>query len=1338
MAILLLLGLFALWISRPSAQEPSGIPGAGKETDFAGAADTASNFPPSAATPGAAPVQSTNAAAATDTLGSGRVVLRPAAESARLAQRHIAALQKMGISLAAAPAPRQPLAKEDLVQPPGQDHELLVKFNDALMARADTSGNVVVSADAPDEALQRVIDEHGLSFATSQNAAEEDIDNLEARALANTGTLPADLAGTLLVRSAKSDPAGVMAAAQALQALSSVEFVTLSSRDEPPPPPIVYDIAPTTEPLDFHQTYRGSLGININWAWAKFGAKGQGVRVTDCEYNFQQLHEDMRGLVSVQPGVTSFFFFANKPTDDNHGTASLGVLKAAENEYGMTGTVPGADAHFYADAMTNSSGLRQTRSATITAAAAASKAGDVLLLEMQTLGNYHTVPGISSGWEYGPAELDQNVYTAVKTATAANIIVVAAAGNGAQDLDSTNYAEYMARPPSGSIIVGAGASAATSYSRSILYFSTYGARVNVQGWGENVASLGYGALVKVGDDDKQKYTKTYNGTSSASPVVTSAVVAIQSAARQILGRPLTPAEMLRVLQQTGRPQTQDKNGDGSAAKNIGPLPDVAKALANLRTVINATNAAVEPAVMDLAMWKLDQLAGGEASVAGEATTNGVTALPITRSAGLSTTGDSGAFSSQGWAGGSADTNRYVTLGFTVDAGKRVYPADLLLTIGLPYTSGPADYAVRYSGDNFQKNIATWNYKNQGAHMAADLSKLGPLEGTVEFRIFVGSEQTYGGSTITDSAKFGLKNYSWTDSLKITGSVESADNPDISTLVPAKGQPGTLVAIRGAKLGGATKVTIGGATANFQSGANDGEILATVPSDALTGRVAVTTPQGLATSRSDFSIVAGDSGPSIGLDASRMNASNFQSSPGSASASQQFTVRGANLAGHLTVSAPVGYEISTDGTNYQTSIVLASALPQDSATNYASKPWVSGSSAGWGFGAWQISKALPANEGNAGNSIADPAIAGITNFGTNAFCLYASPFNSGAKAQADRPLPGPLRVGDTFKFQWAVNRDGDGGSKGFVLYTGGAGMTPLVTVEQSSYPDAIIFGTASNAADTGIGNKDSGSSPMTWTFSRTAEDRLQVAATGRDGGTNVVFTTNVAIVGAPDSFRWYASELEQQDATLRYPFYDNLAVVPGPLGGGFTVPSQSTVFVRLAANAPAGTVAGEISVTGGGAPDQKLALSGTVGGQSAPPPGYDLWVGTNQLAPEASALNDDPDGDGSTNLLEFAMGTSPKSANGNAVGMKRLGNQVVISFLELERLDDGSGENPGYVDYVVQSTEDLKSGEWTDTDIVPTLSMDQDNLPTDADYCRVEFEVTPQTAAKFYRVKVLIP
>ena len=321
-AALLLLTLFAVWIS---LRNPTGGQAAPKRgAELSATATDANGVAASAQQPAPAPAAATNApASGPDAIHASKVLVRPSAETARLAQRHAAALQKMGLSLGSTLAPRQPLSKIPLTQPPGQDYELLVKFGDALMARADASGNVVISADAPDEALQRVIDEHGLTFATSQTAPEEDIVNLEARALANTGTMQPDLAGTLLVRGAESDPSGIMAAARALHSLPSVEIVTVTSRDEPAPPPLVYDIAPTTAPLDFHQTYRGSLGININWAWAKFGAKGQGVRVTDCEYNFQQLHEDMRGLVSVQPGVTSFFFFTNKPNDDNHGTASL-------------------------------------------------------------------------------------------------------------------------------------------------------------------------------------------------------------------------------------------------------------------------------------------------------------------------------------------------------------------------------------------------------------------------------------------------------------------------------------------------------------------------------------------------------------------------------------------------------------------------------------------------------------------------------------------------------------------------------------------------------------------------------------------------------------------------------------------------------------------------------------------------------------------------------------------------------------------------------------------------------------------------------------------------------
>ena len=63
--------------------------------------------------------------------------------------------------------------------------------------------------------------------------------------------------------------------------------------------------------------------------------------------------------------------------------------------------------------------------------------------------------------------------------------------------------------------------------RSRLSFSTYGSRVDVQGWGHNVTTTGYGGLFTGGGDPNQYYTATFNGTSSASPIVAGAAAALQ-------------------------------------------------------------------------------------------------------------------------------------------------------------------------------------------------------------------------------------------------------------------------------------------------------------------------------------------------------------------------------------------------------------------------------------------------------------------------------------------------------------------------------------------------------------------------------------------------------------------------------------------------------------------------------------------------------------------------------------------------------------------------------------------------------------------------------------------
>jgi len=188
----------------------------------------------------------------------------------------------------------------------------------------------------------------------------------------------------------------------------------------------------------------------------------------------------------------------------------------------------------------------------------AAEPGDVVMLEMQT-GD----PNDPNDTDWGPAELEATVWLIVNSATDTEIIVVAAAGNGDQDLDSAEYDYYMGRGDSGAIIVGAG-TADTSHDR--LPFSTYGSRLNLQGWGESVVTLGYGDLAIIGDDENQMYTDTFSGTSSATPMVTSAVVAVQGLAVEAIGRRLDPWEMRELLVLTGIPQ-----GSGG---HIGPIPDV--------------------------------------------------------------------------------------------------------------------------------------------------------------------------------------------------------------------------------------------------------------------------------------------------------------------------------------------------------------------------------------------------------------------------------------------------------------------------------------------------------------------------------------------------------------------------------------------------------------------------------------------------------------------------------------------------------------------------------------------------------------------------------------------
>jgi len=195
--------------------------------------------------------------------------------------------------------------------------------------------------------------------------------------------------------------------------------------------------------------------------------------------------------------------------------------------------------------------------------------GDVLLLEAQTS---------LFGYSLVPVEIEPAVFDVVRLATSLGIVVVQAAGNGGVDLDTVvnpggQQIFNRASPgfqDSGAIIVGAASSTAP---HARLGFSCHGSRIDCYGWGENVDTLS-------SDDTNTAinlYTTGFNGTSSATPIVTGAALAIQGLVQAASGDRLAPWQVRMIL-------ADPANGTPSqspAVDRIGVMP-------NLRAIIDST------------------------------------------------------------------------------------------------------------------------------------------------------------------------------------------------------------------------------------------------------------------------------------------------------------------------------------------------------------------------------------------------------------------------------------------------------------------------------------------------------------------------------------------------------------------------------------------------------------------------------------------------------------------------------------------------------------------------------------------------------------------------------
>nr|WP_315032717.1 S8 family peptidase [uncultured Chryseobacterium sp.] len=348
---------------------------------------------------------------------------------------------------------------------------------------------------------------------------------------------------------------------QVLERFPEVEYASVMSSTPIEPPLINMFVA--TPDLESLQTYlNDNPGINAKYAWSR-GITGQNIRIRDVEYGFYKTHEMLTNQNSIQlePGYSPNSGLSGNNYRD-HGTAVVSILGSIKDNIGLTGAVYNAsEIKGYMEWTT----VGYNRATAVSRSINASQAGDIILYEMQTGGK---------DGQYCPAEYDKVIWDLTKAATDSGIIIVAAAGNGNQNLDDPFYASYMARGNSGAIIVGAG-SPNTTHSK--LSFSTFGNRVDVQGWGSNVLAAGYGSYQKYDNDNNRTYNY-FSGTSSATPTVASAAVLIQSFYRQTTGQYLTPAAMKNLLISTGIPQ-----GGTVVNQKIGPLPNVKNAILQLES-----------------------------------------------------------------------------------------------------------------------------------------------------------------------------------------------------------------------------------------------------------------------------------------------------------------------------------------------------------------------------------------------------------------------------------------------------------------------------------------------------------------------------------------------------------------------------------------------------------------------------------------------------------------------------------------------------------------------------------------------------------------------------------
>jgi hypothetical protein len=162
-------------------------------------------------------------------------------------------------------------------------------------------------------------------------------------------------------------------------------------------------------------------------------------------------------------------------------------------------------------------------------------------------------------------------------------------------------------------------------------------------------------------------------------------------------------------------------------------------------------------------------------------------------------------------------------------------------------------------------------------------------------------------------------------------------------------------------------------------------------------------------------------------------------------------------------------------------------------------------------------------------------------------------------------------------------------------------------------------------------------------------------------------------------------------------------------GTFVPPSlPALIHVRMASSATSATLEGDLSILSAGMRTETVTLSGSLGNPSTPP--YETWVAQwfaqhPSFNGEAALPDADPDGDGISNLMEYALGLNPNTPGVIPAALVINGAQLEYAYTR-----STAAREAGLL-YQIEWSDTLEPGSWTTETVTQQIESTEGALET---------------------------